>query len=540
MIIKGNILSVLENRIFSGSIKIDNGRIIEIQELAHVSENFIVPGLVDSHVHIESSLLCPTEFARIAVSSGCVSAICDPHEAANVIGIEGVKFMISNAKEVNFKFYFSAPSCVPATPLEVSGGSLDLDDLRSLLKLDVVRSLGEVMDFVGVINGEPKILEKLAVARSFRKVIDGHAPNLSGEALKKYISFGISTDHEVTRPEEAEEKIRNGMKVIIRCGSASEDFDSLFHLIKVYPESLMLGSDDKSPDELKDRYLDFYVRKALRAGIDPFSVFRVSSLNSSVHYGLDVGQLRKGDSADLVIVDNLMDFNIKEVLINGLTVFKDGRCLIESVPIGKINNFSARRVDLDDLKVPAKGGRIRVIRAHENSLFTESLKVDAKVKNGEVVPDTAGDILKVVLVNRYCKEAKPVVGFVNGFGLSHCAFASSVLHDSHHLIGVGDEDTMIMDAINMVVEGRGGMSFVSKDKTMYLPLPILGLMSDRDWFYVAEGYKEMNRFLKEHGSKFSHPFLVLSFLGLPVIPKLKITSFGLFDFESQRIVDLFE
>lgn len=540
MKIEGKIVSLFQRRIFPGSLRIENGKIVEIREKEKVPNSFIVPGLIDSHIHVESSLLCPSEFAKIAVSSGCISAILDPHEAANVKGLEGVEFMISNAKDVNFKFYFSAPSCVPATPLEVSGGKIDLADLDYLLRLDSVRSLGEVMDFVSVISGEESIISKINLARSLNRVIDGHAPKLSGEALRKYISYGISTDHEVTSLAEAEEKIKNGMKVIIRCGSASNDFDSLFQLIRLYPESLMLGSDDKSPDELKENYLDRFVRKAMISGISPFDVLRVASLNPKLHYGLDVGQLNLNDSADLLILDELEEFKVREVMINGVTVFRDGKSFIESVPIQHVNNFMAEKVDLADLKVFAAGERMRVIKAYENSLFTDSLFVEPKIKNGEVLAESKDDILKLVLLNRYAKRPKPVVAFVNGFGIKKVALASSILHDSHHIIAVGDDDMMIKDAVDLIIENRGGISLVSMDRSMCLPLPVLGLMSDRDWFYVARVYEEMNGLLRKQGSNFSHPFMALSFLGLPVIPKLKITSYGLFDVETQRFVNLFE
>lgn len=540
MKIEGKIVSLLERRIFAGSIRIENGRIVEIREKEKVPNSFIVPGLIDSHIHVESSLLCPSEFAKIAVSSGCISAILDPHEAANVKGLEGVEFMISNAKDVNFKFYFSAPSCVPATPLEVSGGKIDLADLDYLLRLESVRSLGEVMDFVSVISGEESIISKINLARSLNRVVDGHAPKLSGEALRKYISYGISTDHEVTTLAEAEERIKNGMKVIIRCGSASNDFDSLFQLIRLYPESLMLGSDDKSPDEMKENYLDRFVRKAMISGISPFDVLRVASLNPKLHYGLDVGQLNLNDSADLLVLDELEEFKVREVMINGVTVFRDGKSFIESVPIRHVNNFMAEKVELADLKVFAGGERMRVIKAYENSLFTDSLFVKPKIKNGEVLAESKDDILKLVLLNRYTKRSKPVVAFVNGFGIKKVALASSILHDSHHIIAVGDDDMMIKDAVDLIIENRGGISLVSMDRSMCLPLPVLGLMSDRDWFYVARVYDEMNGLLRKQGSNFSHPFMALSFLGLPVIPKLKITSYGLFDVESQRFVNLFE
>ncbi|MCX7856557.1 MAG: adenine deaminase [Deltaproteobacteria bacterium] len=539
MDVKGYVVDIFKKRVFKGSITIQNSKILAIREENTVPNVFIIPGFVDAHIHIESSLLPPSEFAKIAVRKGCIACICDPHEIANVVGMEGVDFMINNAKNVNFKFYFGAPPCVPATDLEDSGGKIGVQDIETLLKRKEIKFLAEVMDFESVIQRREDIMRKISFAKTLNKPIDGHAPGLRGEMLERYISAGISTDHEVTDVEEAEEKIKKGMKVIIRYGSVSRDFDALSTLVERYPKSCMIGSDDKAPDDLEENYIDSAVKEGVRRKLSIFDFLWVTSVTPRLHYGIDIGLLRVGDPADFVIVENLEDLRVIATYIDGIPVFYEGCVKLDTARSKIINNFQASKLTVDDIKVISMGQKIRVIETREKSLFTGASVETPRVQGDLVVSDKERDILKVVLINRYKKNTKPVVGFLRGFGLKKGSMASSILHDSHHIIGLGCDDISLVEAINEVIENEGGMVFVSSERKEVLPLPIGGLMSDLCYEEIVRKYRELNRVVKESGILFSYPFVNLSFVGLPVIPKLKITSRGLFDVNEQKLVELF-
>lgn len=540
MEISGNIVDILNNRVFPGTIEFKNGVITSIRKDNHNYKTFILPGFVDAHCHIESSMLCPSEFARIAITHGTVACVSDPHEIANVLGLEGIYFMMDNGSKTNFKFFFGAPSCVPATELETSGATIDLVALEMLLKNPKIKYLSEMMNFPGVINNDPIVKEKLNLAVRYNKPIDGHAPGLRGEALKKYISAGITTDHETFCFEEGEEKINLGMKLIIREGSAAKNFDTLSPLIEKYPHMCMLCSDDKHPDDLVAGHIDSIVKKALLAGIEPIKVLTSCCVNPVVHYKLDLGLLRVGDSADFIEVDNLKNLNVLKTYINGELVAENGVSLIPSINPVCLNKFEVKKKSPSDFAKAGSYPRIaNVIEAIDGQVITGHVKLPMKPKKGFFVPDISNDILKLALVCRYL-DKPPVVAFVKNFCLKKGAMASSVSHDSHNIVAVGTNDKDICRAVNLIIKKKGGLSIVSDDIEEILPLPVGGLMAEGDGYMVADKYSKLNRLAKDFGSTLSAPFMTLSFMALPVIPQLKVTDNGLFHVGERRFIGLFE
>jgi len=526
--ISGNIVDVVNERIFRGILEIENGRIKSVTETDKVENHYIIPGLIDSHIHIESSMLVPSEFARLAVVHGTVATVSDPHEIANVSGIEGINFMVRNGGRVPFKFYFGAPSCVPATNFETSGSSIGPEEIESLLKRNEIKYLSEMMNFPGVIYNNSEVLAKLALAKKYQKPVDGHAPGLSGIDVQKYIEAGISTDHECFTIEEALEKIKLGMKIQIREGSAAKNFETLLPLLNLYPDKIMFCSDDKHPDDLVDGHINILVKRAVQLGYDPVKVLRVCTLNPVRHYKLEAGLLQQGDPADIAVADNLNDFNILSTYIDGRLVAEKGKSLIQTAEIEILNNFNALAVQKQDLLVSAQGEFINVLKALDGQLITERLIVKAKINNNLVESDPDNDILKIIVLNRY-SESKAIVGFVSGFGFKRGAIASTVAHDSHNIIAVGANDDDLVRAVNLLVQSKGGISVTDNDKLLHLPLPVAGLMSDRNGYQVAEDYKSINLAAKNLGSGLSSPFMTLSFMALLVIPQLKISDRGLFD-----------
>lgn len=538
MRVSGNIVDVLNSEIYPGTLEIEDGKIVRIKKEEKEYENYILPGFVDSHVHIESSMLTPSEFARVSVTHGTVAVVADPHEIANVLGIEGIKYMIKDSEKVPMKFFFGIPSCVPATPFESSGAVLNSKKIENLMEREDIRYLGEMMNFPGVINKDSEVLKKIEIAKKYNKPVDGHAPGLKGENLKTYIEVGISTDHECSSREEALEKIEKGMKIQIREGSAAKNFEELVPLIKKNYKNCMFCSDDKHLDELIKGHINKLVKRALDKGIDLFKVLKVACVNPIFHYGLNVGLLQENDDADFIIVDNLKNFNILETYIRGKKVSERGNSLIDRKKPEIVNNFNIRKKKPEEFSVNSGGNRIKVMGALGTLLNTEKLIKKPKVINNEVVSDVEKDILKVAVVNRY-KDFPSTVGFIKGFGLKEGAIASSVAHDSHNIVAVGVDNEKICRAVNLVIENKGGLSVVGKDEKV-LPLPIAGLISDESYDKVAEKYLELNRETKELGCELKAPFMILSFMALPVIPKLKITDKGLFDVEKFEFVDLFE
>jgi adenine deaminase len=537
--VSGNIVDILNASIYPCTLKIVNGKIAEIIENPHRYETYLVPGLVDAHIHIESSLLPPSEFARVAAIHGTVATVSDPHEIANVLGIAGVTYMVENASTAKVKFYFGAPSCVPASVFETSGASLNAEEVGKILKWDQIKFLGEAMNVPAVLNGDSQMMKKIQFARQHSKVIDGHAPGLQGKDLEKYIQAGISTDHECIDRDEALEKIRLGMKILIREGSAARNFDELLPLIEEYPESCMFCSDDKHPDDLIEGHINDLIRMALRSGLDIMKVLKVACVNPVLHYRLDVGLLRKGDPADFLVIDNLKDFRVLKTYIEGEVVAEEGTPLIPRITPRIVNNFTIREKAVSDFTLPAQKGNIRVIEIIEGQLITEKGTAVPKVIKGYVVPDIEKDILKIVVVNRY-QDVPVAIGFIRNFGLKKGAIASSVAHDSHNIIAVGVTDGDICRAVNAIIKHKGGISAVSGERDLILPLPIAGIMSDEDYTQVARQYRTLDNAAKSLGSPLQAPFMTLSFMALPVIPHLKLSDRGLFDGDRFHFVSVFE
>jgi adenine deaminase len=536
--VSGHIVDLIGNRIFSGIVTVSDGKIESIRESGEVDNQFILPGLIDAHVHIESSMLVPSEFARLAVVHGTVATVSDPHEIANVLGIDGIHFMIKNGKKVPFKFYFGASSCVPATGFESSGASIGADQLDELLKSSEIKYMSEMMNFPGVLFEDKEVMEKIAVAKKYNKPIDGHAPGLTGESARKYIEAGITTDHECFTMQEALDKIKYGMKIQIREGSAAKNFDDLIGLMDEHDDKVLFCSDDKHPNDLIKGHINQLVKRAIAKGHEPLKVLKSCILNPVNHYNLNVGLLQKGDDADFIIVDNLNDFNITETYIRGELVAQNGNTRIQSVDEPEPNIFKAEKIEPGDIAVKATGNNIRVIEALDGQLITNTIEAEAKIENGYVVSDTSRDILKIVVLNRY-KKAAPAIGFIKNFGFKTGAIASTVAHDSHNIIAVGTTDREIAKAINLLVESRGGICMVDSDESYLLPLPVAGLMSKDDGFKTASLYQEIDARTRQLGTRLKAPFMTLSFMALLVIPELKLSDEGLFDGKKFSFTELF-
>ncbi|MDN3506969.1 MAG: adenine deaminase [Simkaniaceae bacterium] len=531
MEVHGKLVDIHKREIYSAVITIEDGRIAAIEPNSHRGKGFILPGFVDAHIHIESSMLPPTEFARISVRHGTVATVSDPHEIANVLGISGVEYMLEDASKSPFKFNFGAPSCVPATTFETAGATLGPKEVRELLEKPEIKYLSEVMNFPGVIAGDPDMLEKIAIAKELGKRIDGHAPGVFGEDLKKYVAAGIETDHECTTLSEAREKHALGMKILLREGSAAKNFNALFPLMQEDPAMCMLCSDDLHPDNLILGHINLLVRRAIEKGMDLMDVLSVASKNPVEHYGLDVGLLRVGDPADFIIVEDLDVFRVLENYIDGECVFQE-TSLLPRIKTRPINKFDTHKKTPADFKVPAKEGDLHVIEAIDGQLITKHLTLPPKIENNEIVSDTSRDILKIAVVNRY-NDAKPAVGFVKNFGLKKGAIASSVAHDSHNIVAVGVTDEDLCNVVNSVIDAKGGVA----TSHSVLPLPIAGLMSDLDGEEVAVLYGNLDEAAKDLGSELKAPFMTLAFMALLVIPALKMSDLGLFDCKSFSLID---
>ena len=531
------LVDIYQRRIYPSKVTIQNNRIFSIESINEPAVNtagYLMPGFIDSHVHIESSMLIPSEFARIAVLHGTVGTVSDPHEIANVCGLEGVQFMINNGKQVPFKFNFGAPSCVPATVFETAGASLDSKDVEALLALDDIKYLSEMMNFPGVLHNDPEVMKKIAAAHRAGKPVDGHAPGLTGAAAKQYIESGISTDHECFTIEEAVDKLSYGMKIIIREGSAAKNFEALAELIDDHPNSIMLCSDDKHPDSLVDGHINQLCARAVAKGLDVFNVLKAACINPVKHYNLNIGTLRVGDPADFIIVEDLTHFKVLQTYIDGQALLNNGQSLIQSVAATPINQFTCAPVNEVDLTVPIasypnQDGLIPVIEALDGQLSTNKFYLPATIINDCIVSNIADDILKIVVVNRY--HMAPVAkSFIKNFGFRTGAIASTVAHDSHNIVAVGATDEAIAAAINAVIAAEGGISCVDgKNQTLVLPLPVAGLMSTEDGFVVAQQYTAIDAMAKSLGSSLSAPFMTLSFMALLVIPHLKLSDKGIFD-----------
>jgi adenine deaminase len=538
MIIKGKLLDSLGERVFDAIVTIKNGIIEDIQESKKSFADYIVPGYVDSHVHIESSMVVPSEFAATAIKHGTIGVIADPHEITNVCGEAGLNFMIDNGESVPLKFLFGLPSCVPATSIESSGAVFDAKTSYRLLSDGRVGFLGEMMNFPGVLGRDSDVIGKLDAAKNLGMVIDGHAPGLTGDQLSVYIEAGISTDHEAVTIDEAIEKIEKGMKILIREGSAARNLEALHSIVSSHTDSVMLCCDDIHPEMLVEGHINLLVKGLMAKGHNIFDVFKVASVNPVRHYGLKMGLLQKGDSADFQVVSNLTELSVKEVYINGEKVYANGEVRFELPVVDAVNNFNSGKVNSGRLKVIAEGSRMRVIKAFDGQLITGSEFVNVQ-KGWEVKPDTEKDILKIVVKERY-NDNPPVTAFISGFGLKRGAFAGSVAHDSHNIIAVGCDDRSIAEAINEVVDMKGGLAVYDNGPVMQLRLPVGGIMSDVPCGTIAREYQKMSDYVKEMGSGLKAPFMTLSFMSLLVIPELKLGDRGLFELSSFSFVNQFD
>ena len=539
MRVSGQIVDVRNRRIFKGEIQVSGNRIVSIIEKKSVDDQFILPGFIDAHVHVESSMLVPSEFARLAVVHGTVSTVSDPHEIGNVLGVAGVEYMIENGNQVNFKFNFGAPSCVPATTFETAGAEITPEEVEYLLKKPEIKYLAEMMNWPGVLFKDETVYKKLDIAKALGKPIDGHAPGLRGEQAAQYIAAGISTDHECFTADEARDKLKHGMKIAIREGSAAKNFEALVELFGEAPEMLMFCSDDKHPDNLVESHINDLVKRTLAKGYDLFDILQAACITPIDHYNLDVGALQEGDYADFILADNLTDFNIKATYINGELVAQNGTSLIPRVQNDIINQFNCERITAESIKIKADSGKVNVIEALDGQLITNCLVLDTCIdKDGFAISDVSQDMLKMVVVNRY-QNAKPAIAFIKNFKLNEGALASSVGHDSHNIIAVGVDDESIVKAINLIIDAKGGVSAVSKTHQQILPLPVAGIMSAEDGYQIAESYTSIDKMTKEMGSTLHSPFMTLSFMALLVIPNLKLSDLGLFDGQNFEFKALF-
>ncbi|MCC5915180.1 MAG: adenine deaminase [Balneolaceae bacterium] len=534
--LKGVIVDPLNREQYNGEIRFDNGRIITVTKSESAPDRYIMPGMVDSHIHIESSMLIPSEFARLAIKHGTVATVSDPHEIANVCGMEGVDYMIGNGRLVPLKFYFGAPSCVPATPFETAGAVLGLKEVEELLERDDIVYLAEMMNWPGVLNDDPEVTAKIRAALDKGKPVDGHAPGLKGEQARKYASAGITTDHECYTREEAIDKLEAGMLIAIREGSAAKNYDALIPLLEEYPERIMFCSDDKHPDDLVRGHINELVRRTRELGYDLFDTLHAASVLPVKHYNLDVGLLREGDPADFIVVDHPDSMRVKQTWIDGKLVYSDEKVHFPDVESIRINRFNTSEINAEELRLLSDRESHDVIVARDGELITGRDRVDLKVEGGEVLADPGRDILKIAVVNRY-EKAKPVVGFIRNFGIQNGAIASSVAHDSHNIIAVGSDDESIARAINLIIKSKGGISAVHGDDEDLLPLPVGGIMSDQKGGVVAEGYERLTKLSRDMGSTLKAPFMLISFMALLVIPTLKISDKGLFDGETFEFVD---
>lgn len=505
---------------------------------------YMLPGFIDAHVHIESSMLVPSEFARMAVVHGTVATVSDPHEIANVLGTEGVEFMLDNAAGVPFHFFFGAPSCVPATGFETAGAALDPLAVGELLKRDDILYLSEMMNFPGVLSGDEEVMAKIGLARGQGKPVDGHAPGLTGEDARRYVEAGtpgavtISTDHECFTEAEALDKLQAGMKIIIREGSAARNFEALIALLKDYPDRMMFCSDDKHPDSLEEGHINQLVTRALARGIPLYHVLKAACINPVLHYGLPVGLTRPGDPADFILVKDLTSFKVLGTWIEGVQVSQYGMTQIRSVPVTPVNNFHCSEKREEDFRVKASGsGEVLVIDAVDGELVTGKSTFRPRAVGGFLQSDTLNDVLKIAVVNRY-SDAPPAIGFVRNFGIRGGAIASSVAHDSHNIIVVGSDDKTMAHAVNLIVSEKGGISTATPVSGIVLPLPVAGLMSTADGYEVADRYRAIDKQAKGMGSRLRAPFMTLSFMALLVIPHLKLSDKGLFDGDAFALVSL--
>ena len=562
------ILDVLTDSVYPARITIEDGIFKEIvpiqvgEETEIDVEGLMLPGFIDSHIHIESSMMTPAQFAKVAVRHGTTAVVCDPHEIANVHGIDGVEFMIENASTVPFNFYFAAPSCVPATSFETSGAVLDSDDIEYLLQKPEVVALAEMMNFPGVIGADEEVLEKLRIARKYNKPIDGHAPLVSGKELDKYIEQGIVTDHECSNFLEAIEKKQKGMKIMVRDGSSAKDMDALFDFSQrieffknqdsfgIIPTEVLsrrlhspifdfIVSDDKNPRDLVNGHLNESVKKAVDLGVDLIKAIEMVTINPAAHYGLDGGSIVTGSKADFIIVDNLDDLNVLKTYISGECVFDGENVLFDVEDVEVIDSMNVDKKSPEDFNVYFDGDEceVNVIQCFDGELLTKKTTARLITENGIVQPDIFEDILKIAVVERHGSN-NVANAFIKGFGLKKGAIAASIAHDSHNIVAIGYSPKRMAEAVNKVIENKGGIAVVSEDFADSLSLPIAGLMSNQDGIAIAKKLRILQKMAFALGCELTAPFMTMAFMSLLVIPSIKLSDKGLFDGDSFEFIDV--
>ena len=537
--ISGQYVDILKKHIYPATISVQNGIIKSIEPTSEAPMQYLLPGFIDAHVHIESSMLIPSSFARLAVTHGTIGTISDPHEIANVCGMKGVQYMIDNGKKVPFHFFFGAPSCVPATVFETAGAAINSKDVATLLANPDIYYLSEMMNFPGVLCKDEEVMKKIATAHKLGKPVDGHAPGLRGEDAQKYIEAGISTDHECFTIEEALDKLEHGMKILIREGSAAKNFEALYELIEDHPSMIMLCSDDKHPDSLVEGHINSLCARAVAKGIDPLLVLRAACINPVDHYKLPTGKMQVGDAANFILVEDLVSFKVNQTYIKGNLVAENGKSFIEAVSEKAINKFDAASIEENNIQIslneyPQQEGKMAVVEAIDGQLITNKLWLSPKLEGDKIISNTESDVLKMVVYNRYY-AAPPKIAFIKNFGFKNGAIASTVAHDSHNIIAVGVSDADIVKAINLVIKEQGGISCVCGNEIKVLGLPVAGLMSIEDPYKVATQYTAIDLMAKSLGSSLGSPFMTLSFMALLVIPHLKLSDKGLFDGDSFKL-----
>lgn len=536
--IRGNLVDIINRKTYGAIITLNDGRISHIQKTGSVECQYILPGFIDAHVHIESSMCTPANFGAIACKHGTIGIVADPHEIANVLGVEGIDFMINNTKGLPFYYWIGVPSCVPATSFESSGATINAATTQKLLQRDDLHFLAEMMNYPGVIGNNAEVMNKIKSAQEAGKPVDGHFPNGKGEALADYIQKGITTDHECATIEEGRERCVLGMYVQIREGSAAKNFNALHPLLKEFPEKVMFCSDDIHPNTLMKRHINELVKRALALGYDLYNILRAASYNQAKHYGIPAGFLQEGDPADFIITDNLTSLNIKGTYVKGECIYNDSVILFPKKEITLINKFYAQPVSVKDMEVKSQSDKIRVIVCSDGNLDTSEEILAPTTQEGLAISDTSQDLIKIVVINRY-QQAPPSIGFIKGTGLKRGAVAQSIMHDSHNIIALGCTDKELAAAINEVIEQKGGICVINGTETNLLPLPIAGLLSPLPLDEIDTRYSIIENKMHELGSKLSSLQMTLSFMGLLVIPSLKLGDKGLFNGDTFSFTPLF-
>lgn len=535
--LEGNLVDVVSEEVYPARINHEDGKVSSVERISGEFDGYLIPGLIDAHIHIESSHLCPSRFGEAVVPHGTTAVVTDPHEIANVLGVPGIEYMVKDSKTGPLRVYFTAPSCVPATPFETAGASLDADDILRLLRRDEFVALGEMMNYPGAVADDKDVLDKIDVARRLGKPVDGHSPLLSGDGLRKYASLGISTDHECTTSEEAEEKYAVGMTIMVRQGSASKNLPALAEYARQH--EFMLVSDDKSASDLLKGHVDRMLSECVSHGIDPMRALRAATINPANHYRLPLGAVEPGKFADIVKVRDLVSFEVEDVYIGGALVASNGSAKFEARPKEATNDFLPQRKTPSDFDIIRAESEVtaHVIGVTPDELVTEKLTARLVTDNGHVLPDIEGDILKISVVNRYA-DAPVANGFVKGFGLKRGAIASTVAHDSHNIITIGTNGEDMASAVNALVEEGGGFAVRENGKTNVLGFHLAGLMSTKNAFDVKRTHDSLNTVVAGMGCALEHPFMSMSFLSLLVIPRLKIGDRGLFDVGEFGFIDV--